>query len=131
MNIRDYETKLEQQKVRLRANLAEYEREDEKIKMSSRPSDLDLWRLSELVWAEWKWLGRLLGIREDQLALVELRHLEADGPRECAYQVLLLTTEGEIEVRTIVKALTQLRLLSCARKFLEWVGLAPMTLELN
>lgn len=133
LKIINVQSQLEQLGDRIEASLARYENEYGAATMSSRPSELDLWRLSELVWDEWKPLGRLLTIDEEQLALVELRHLQSDGPRECAYQMLLLANERsfQLRVRSIVSVLCELQLVSCARKFLDSFALEPMRLEIQ
>ena len=56
---------------------------------SKRLDERQLWRTSELLYAEWKSVGRVLGVREAELAQIECRHANVEGMRECCYQTLL------------------------------------------
>lgn len=83
-------------------------------------SELDLWRISELIWADWKPLSRILGLGEHQISYIEDNH-EEEGARECAYQSLLLLNPMPVE--TLMKALIELGLNYFARKLAQIVPL--------
>lgn len=85
-------------------------------------SELDLWRISELIWADWKPMSRILGLGEHQISCIENNH-EEEGARECAYQSLLLLNPMSIE--TLMRALIELGLNYFARKIIQIVSMSP------
>jgi hypothetical protein len=75
-------------------------------------SQNDLWKASNYLFAQWKLLGRYLGLNETDLILIEAKYMAKDGLRECCYQLLLQVNEsnGSFYFLKLVKTLIELNL---------------------